>query len=229
MSAELIQNIVLITFLGILLAFNPMLLVVDVLLVLRSKRPILNSIILTAGFVSAILLMLAIAGALVDPDSQISLSKISGNLRLPPLVQVLAGGLLIGYAAKRYRDKPSGTPSKQIHKIEVPQKPHQIFLFGFLKTPFSATNIFAVLILARLAAVNNWQPASAVIAAVWLLLVGIIPLVAVVYYHQYKNHYLVRLNQRIDRALTYDFGNIITIALAIIGAVFAAMGVVDLL
>jgi hypothetical protein len=225
---QLLGNLLLITFLGLLVAFNPMLIVVDILLVLKSRRPILNTIILSAGFVTSIAVLFSLASQIIDPQSQISLNKLRDSLDLPPLIDIFAGLMLLTYAARRHLRKQPKT--KTINKkIGLPRKPYQLFIFGFVKAALSVTNLFAILILARISVTNDWNIAIGLVAVLWLVLIGVIPLAAVVYYHQFKHESLVSIDKRINRFLSRDTELLITYILAAAGAIFFTKGIVDLM
>jgi hypothetical protein len=225
---QLLSNLLLISFLGLLVAFNPMLIVVDIMLVLKSRRPILNTAILAAGFVSSIVLLFAIASSVIDPDSQVSLRKLKDNLELPPLVDILAGTLLLGYALKRRRNY-APRPQQAANNFKVPEKPYQLFVFGFVKAILSITNLFAVLILAKLAVTNDWNIARGLVAVLWLLLVGVIPLAAIAYFRQFRHESLVNIDKRINRIMSRDTALLITYVLGVTGALFTISGLVNLL
>jgi hypothetical protein len=226
--AQLLGNLLLITFLGLLVAFNPMLIVVDILLVLKSQRPILNTVILSAGFVTSIALLFSVASQVIDPQSQISLNKLGENLDIPPFIDIFAGLMLLAYSVRRYTRKQTKHKAAN-KKLGIPQKPYQLFMFGFIKAALSVTNLFAILILARISVSNDWNIAIGLMAVLWLVLIGVIPLAAVVYYHQFKHESLISIDKRINRFLSRDTELLITYILASAGAIFIAKGTVSLI
>lgn len=222
-------NLLLIIFLGVLVAFNPMLIAVDILLVLRTKRPILNTAILTAGFMSSIVLLFVVAISVIDQDTQISVGKLRGSLEIPPLVDIIAGALLLGLAVKRQVRPQSDALSSNRKGFKIPERPSQLFVFGFAKASLSITNLFAVLILAKMAAINNWDPIVGFMAVTFLLLIGIVPLATVAYYRQFKHKSLASIDKRINTIMSRDTRALITYILAAAGIIFIANGLIGLL
>jgi len=226
---SLLINLLLLTLLGLLVAFNPTLIVVDLLLVLRSSRPIFNTAILAAGLISSMALLFAIASLFIDPDSQISLRQLNLGIEIPPLIDILAGSLLLAYALNRSRRTRMSKSTKKGIDIRIPEKPRQLFMFAFIKASISVSNIFAILILAKLAATNNWNPALGAVAVIWLIVVGVIPLAIVAYYHEFKHQSLMTINQRLNAVLSKDIQSILTYALATIGVIFIVSGAIGLI
>lgn len=226
---QLVSNLLLITFLGLLVAFNPMLIVVDIVLVLKSSRPILNTIILTSGFVTSIVILFTVASLVIDPDSQISLARLKEGLNLPPLIDILAGCLLLFYAIARSRRPKTNRPSKSSSNFKIPEKPYQLFAFGLVKAALSVTNIFAILVLAKLSATNDWNVAVGLMAIVWLLIVGVIPLAAIAYYRQFRHESLLTIDKRLNAIMSRDIQAMLTYALGVAGVLFIASGLVNLI
>ena len=217
-----------ITLLGLLVAFNPMLIAVDIVLVLRSKRPILNTSILIAGFISSLTLLFVVATLLIDPDSQFSLRKIKDTLELPAIIDILAGALLIGWALKRL----GAAGQKRIvmpANLKVPESPTGLFAFAFVKAALSATNVFAVLVLAKVSAANGWNPALGAMAIFWLLAIGVIPLLTLAYLRQFKHKSLVSIDKKLNSLLARDITSVINYIIGGVGIFFLASGIIEIL
>jgi hypothetical protein len=226
---DIITDVFLITILGMLVAFSPMLIIISMVLVLKSSRPILNTVILMAGYILSLFLLFIFASLLIDPNSDISLRKIKSDLDLPAIVDIIAGLTLVGWASKKYTSLKGARSPKKLNDFKIPEKPLHLFGFGFAKALLSATNLFAVLILAKVVTEKNWSIAQGVVAILWLLVVGIMPLLAIVYYHEFKNEKLLSINNRLNSAMDHDKDMILTYALAIVGMVFVLSGVVGII
>lgn len=221
--------LLLLTLLGLLVAFNPMLIVVDILLVLKTRRPILNSLILAGGFVSSLLAILFIAGLVMDPEGSVSLRQLSDSISIPPLIDLAAGLLLIIYVAKRYI-RVGPLPSPKTFKIEnAPDKPLPLFIFSFVKTALSLTNLFVILLLAKALVTNSWSLLVSFAAIAWVIIIGLMPIAMIVYYHEFKHESLVAVEKRIDGWMSKDTTKLINYGLLIIGIFLAAKGAFGIL
>ena len=225
---SLIYNLLFITFLGLLVSFNPLLIVVEFLLILKTKRPIFNSLLLLAGFVSAISLLFFVFSMIIDPNSQLSFTKLKEGLDLPPIIDIAAGGLLMIFGIRKYsRPKASQNIAKAID-IKIPDKPFGIFIFGFVKAILSVSNIFAVMLLARQAVLSNWSLAIGFMAVIWLLIIGIVPLIYMMYLHWFKRDNLAVIDKKLNQLLSRDTTNLLAYGFVLIGIFFVTKGVFQL-
>ena len=222
------QNILLVTFLGIIVSFNPTLIVVDFLLVLKSKRPIFNTIVLLAGFATAIIILASFAWLLIDPDSQLSFNRLREELNMPPVVDITAGLLILIFGLNKYRESVTNKTKRKPKDIQIPQKPKQIFMFALIKTPLSLTNLFAILLLAKQAASGKWEPVAAFLALIWLLLLGVLPILYMMYLHWFKKASLDVIDKKLNKLLAKDTSLIIGLSCVALGAFFVVKGITDL-
>ncbi len=226
---EFIYGLFIVSLLGLILSFNPMLIVVDFLLVLRSKRPIFNTIMLLAGFATSVAIMFTLASMAISPDSDISIQKIKESFDLPSSVEVLAGLLLVGYGIKRYKIKSSFKSTRSLANFKLPEGPIKIFLFGLVKSTLSVSNIFAILVLARQAVVGNWSVTISTMVLVWILIIGFLPLLYIMYLHWFRHQSLNRIDEKLNVWVQKDTSSYIAYGLILIGAIFAVKGAVGFL
>src|SRR5436190_23042606 len=98
---QLIVNLLLVTLGGLLIAFNPSLIVINFFVVLKSKRPIRDAIVLIAGVVLPIVLIALITIFWLEPDSSFRVGGLADKIAIPPLIDLLFGLSLIVYASLR--------------------------------------------------------------------------------------------------------------------------------
>ena len=224
---ELLGNLLLITFFGLFLAFNPMLIVVDMFLVLKSRQPIKNTLLLIAGFATSITLLFILFSNIINPNSEISIRKLETSLSVPPIIDILCGTLLV-LAAIKYRSRPSIVKKSTTQAISIPRGSLAIYSFSLIKSFLSLTNLFAVLALAKLYAINSWNMGIGAVALCWLLLVGVIPIIFIVYLHYFKHESLLAIDKRVNRFLARDTNSLIAAGVALIGIVFVLKGLLDI-
>lgn len=223
-AGNLLSSIVLLTFLGLLLAFNPMLIVVDILLVLKTKRPIFNTVMLLLGFGTSVLIIFSLANLLIGPSSDIDI-EILKNLDLPPVIDVVAGSLLFAYGLGKFFDAKL-KPAQAVKKInfEIPQGPLKIYAFGVVKSFLSVSNLVAILLLTRQAISGNWSLGISTLALVWLIIIGFLPLFYIMYMHWFKNESLQKIDARINDWLGRDTSKAVSLGMVVVGATLLAKG-----
>ncbi|HEY4964604.1 MAG TPA: GAP family protein [Candidatus Saccharimonadales bacterium] len=221
----LIVNLFVLTFLGLLIAFSPMLIIVNMVIVLTTKRPIWNALILTAGVVTPLILIAILAEIFIGPHTSISISSISAKIQLPSIIDLLFGITLIIVALKRaYTYK-----QEEVHQVKSltppSDKPKSLFIFGFLKSLLSVTNIFAILLVVQITKTYNRMPIVNVLGLFYTILIGIIPLMLIIYYRQYRPGSLAKMNQKLDNLLKTNIQLFIVILLLLFGVYFIISGV----
>lgn len=219
----LILNILLITMLGLLIAFSPMLVLVNVLVVLRSQRPILRTAVLMAGMVLPLLIIAGLAAVFLEPDSQVSFRGLSDKISVPPLLDLLLGLWLISLALKRWRyTKTHGTHKKTSKLISKnpPDKLPSLFMFAFFKSILSVTNIFAILVLAKFMLVHSIPQPFSTLAVLWVILIGLVPFLIILYYYFFKHDMLEQLDKQVDKLLSRNIDVAITLGLLAAGLFF---------
>ncbi|HSX53635.1 MAG TPA: GAP family protein [Patescibacteria group bacterium] len=227
---ELVFDFVLISIAGLLIAFSPMLIITDLLIVLKSKRPLLHTVVLLGSVALPLLLLSLVAAIFIKPDSDISLRGLAEKISLPPLVDILIGITLIIYAIKRFRrfkyHSPDSVKTAKIGKAP-PSKLMPLFMFGFFKTLLSVTNIFAILFVTKLITSNKLDPLLALLILFWTIAVGIIPFLIIIYYQKNRRQYLIRLQNKIDNILTDNIQLYLMIGLGALGTAIACFGLVQ--
>lgn len=227
---HVILSVFVLTILGMFIAFSPMLIAVNLLIVVRSKRPILNTLILMAGVVVPLIIVSVLAKSYIHPDTAISISAISRKVSIPPLIDLLFGLSLLAWAITRLRRERPGAQQKQKTALNPPvDKPVALFWFGFVKSGLSVTNIFAILVVVKLVMINSLSPVAALLALLWTICVGLVPFLSELYLHKFKRDYLAKLNATLDTIMAKNITLWITIALFVASAYFCISALLELL
>jgi hypothetical protein len=228
--AQTIINVLLLTLLGLLIAFNPALIIVDLFVVLQSKKPIRDALILISGVLLPLIIVAAISIFWLKPDSSFHIGTYASKINIPPLIEIIFGLSLLVYASVHQLKKPARHEKSAIKKksMQIIASPGSIFTFSFVKSSLSITNLLAVVVLAKIINENKTGPLPALIGIMWALLIGISPLLAMPYMHRYRPHHLMRIQSKIDRLLSRENSALITILLSVIGLGFMIHGVIKL-
>lgn len=214
-------NLILISIAGLFIAFSPLLIITDMLIVLRSRRPLLHTGILLMSIALPLIVLGIAASFVIKPDTAIDLKAISVKLSVPPLFTLLLGCILGGMGYSRLgrlrHEKGIKHPPKKSMK-PPPAKLLPLFTFGFMKSLLSVTNIFAILLVTKLIVTQNMNPLGALIILFWTIAIGLIPFFIVIYYHHNRRERLLNLQSRVEARLAVNLQLYIGIGLLAIGA-----------
>lgn len=227
---KLLSDLIIVTLLGLFIAFSPMLIIVNLLIVLRSNKPMVHAVALIAGILTPLLLVAGLGLLFISPDSQISLRAISQKINIPPLIDLLFGLSLLIMATKQLV-KPTLTPKPaNAEQFHIPNDNFwSLYAFGFMKSLLSATNLFAVLVVVKIIIQSALNPLFDLALLGWTLAVGMIPFVLTLYYHRFRRGYLVTLNKRLNEVLARNVRRLIVVGLYALGSLFSLFGVWGLL
>lgn len=224
---QFITDIIIVTFLGLFIAFSPMLIMVNLLIVLKSKRPILHAVALILGIITPLLIVAWIGLQFINPDSQISISSISASLQIPPLIDISFGLALFGVAIKQMLKPPELFAKASEFKIPTDTF-GAMFAFGFMKSLLSATNLFAILVMVKLIIESSLNPMLDLIILLWTLAVGLIPFAIVLYYHRFRKGYLLKLNKKLNEIMARNLRRVVIVGLYAVATMFTLAGLYEL-
>lgn len=220
-----IGNLFILTFLGIMIAFSPLLIMVNMIIVLTTKRPILNALVLIAGVAAPLLLIALIAQAVIDPSTTISLGSIAERIQLPAIIDLALGVVLIVFGLKHASSYRSDEKTSDISTLQPPTDSlKSLFAFGFFKSLLSVTNVFAILFVIKLTKVYQLGPAVGLLALFWTITIGLLPLFMALYYHRFRPHQLKKFSRKLNEMLNTNIQLMVVIASLIIGSYFCISG-----
>lgn len=220
---NLVTNFLILTFLGLMIAFSPILIIVYTVIVLTTKRPILNAIILIAGVAAPLLLIALIANIFIDPNTTINFSDIAEKVSLPAIVDIIFGLALFVVGFRRVRNGRSTEQKEQPFRAP-PDNPKSLFIFGFFKSLLSVTNIFAILLVVQIIKAHSRQPFVDLLAILWTILIGVVPLLLIIYYRQFRPQSIEKLSDRINGLLRRNLQLILIILIFVGSSYFFVSG-----
>jgi len=220
----------LITLLGVLIAFSPMIVILNLVVVLKSARPVRNCLILIAGVATPLILVALLALALIDPSQEISLRGIGEKISLPAGINLLFGFWLLFVAFKRLSQRHVAPKPSNLLKMptSVPEKPSALFIFAFIKSTLSVTNLFAIFVVAKVLITSHSPSIVGFFAFLWVLLIGIMPFLTTLYLYFFKKQSLDQLSKRTEALLAINIQRTLTIVLFVVGAGFTINGLVKI-
>ncbi len=221
----------LISILGLLIAFSPMIVIVNLIVVLKSSRPILRTLILMTGMVIPLIIVASLANLLLTANAQISFRWLAEKISIPPLINLAFGLWLIGVGWRRWQYSAAHNgPKKPLSLImnHPPDKFSGLFTFAFIKSALSITNIFAILVVCNLVITKNVKEPMAVIAILWVILIGLLPFGVILFFYFFKHEKLEQLSSRVDNVLNRNIDTVINLGLIGLGAFFAVLGALHL-
>jgi hypothetical protein len=224
---ELILNLILVLFLGLLIAFNPSLIVINLLLVLESRRPIRDTMILIAGVILPLIIIFLIAVFWLKPDSSFQLRGSLPDIKIPPLIDIIFGLGLLVYVWRRLHAKPNPQKPSAIsaRAKRMLVNPGSIFSFGFIRSGLSASSLLAVLMIAKTMIVNQTRPLVALLSVILAFVIGIAPLLVAPYLYKYNPNGLKKAQVFINKLLAKGSATLVTVLLTAIGVGFLMHGV----
>lgn len=229
--AQTIANFFLITLLGLLIAFSPSLIIINLLLTLKSAKPIRDTIVLIAGAILPLIILLLVLIFWVQPDGSFRLGHSLSQYGIPPLIDLLVGLSLLGYAAWRrfgrqaVIKKPKGMSERTKKMIA---NPSSIFSFAFVRSSLSVIRLLAVIYLAKTIVLSGRRPIVEFLATVWVIALAMAPLIAAPFLYKYRPQVLETTQAGIDRLMARDLSNIVTLIITLVGAWLTVHGFLQL-
>lgn len=174
-------------FLGLIVAFSPTIVFTELAVILKSKRPVLASIALIAGVGVALLSLIVIGLLIFNPGQQVNIPSTREVLRLVPILDIIAGVLLV-WGGNKYTNK---TKDKSPSKTSLGIK--SLFLFGLIKMATSLSTLGAIIIAVRVLETHIGDSFWLILAVAWLLVVAMLPFVILVLIKLFKPEKLTKL------------------------------------
>jgi hypothetical protein len=210
--------------LGVLLAFSPTIILTEIAVLTKSKKPFLYSVFFIAGVAAPILLFGAIAVLFIDPSSNFTIPQTKHILKILPVLDVLIGILFI-IAGIQVGKKRSHQAKKEITADDVIFSTGKLFWFGFLRTATRLSGLAAILLAAQLIKQNLDTGISTVVSLVWLVIIAITPLVVLLLLQRSDSKYFVKIASYSDKVASLSWRKIISIGLIVVGTGMILYGI----
>lgn len=210
--------------LGILLAFSPTVVITELAILSKSKKPIEHTIFLMLGVAIPIVIMTALAFFLVDPDAEYSVPQTRHILELLPFLNVIIGALFI-IAGLRIggRGKKATEPMKQ-EKTATILNSKKLFWFGFIRTATRLTGIAAILMAAQLLKRNYESGVFTFVGIAWFAVVALAPLIVLLIMQRLNSRTLQRINTYSERVASISWRRVAANILLVAGIAFIIYG-----
>jgi hypothetical protein len=181
----IISLIVLLALLGIIVAFSPTLVLTEITVLLKSKKPVVHVMALISGIALAVAIVTSVAVTLLQPSTEINIPVLRDSMRGGPFIDLLIGILLcvIGwYGLRRIASHQEKKPSKLSAENLLTTK--KLFFFGLAKMATSVSSIIAIVFAARFIKEVTRSSLSQFAAGLWLVAIAVTPFVilALMYY-----------------------------------------------
>jgi hypothetical protein len=210
-------------FLGLIVAFSPTIVFTELAVILKSKRPILASIALIAGVGVALISLVIISIIIFNPSQQIDIPSTREVLKLVPLLDIVAGILLI-WGSRRYsvnKQTKSGTSGNVLG-------PKSLFWFGLIKMLTSLSTLGAIIIAVRLLETHVASGFWLIIATAWLLIVAMLPFVILVLIKLFKPEKLIKLENASKKMDTINWRQLFSKLMLWLGILLIVYGLFSL-
>lgn len=224
----LILIIFVLSFLGMVVAFSPTLVITEVTVLLKSKNPFWHTIALISGISLAIVIYSFIATLAIDPSEQITIPFGEDKFDSTPIIDALTGLGLILLGIK-FLKEPKKHTSKSRFKPENLLNTKTLFWFGLLKMFTSISSLVAIILAARLIKTFLHHGTTQFIAVFWLIVVSILPFVLIAAAKAYKPGIFKRIESSFEFLKLKNWRKIICTSAIIVGALFVFSSVIAFL
>lgn len=214
--------------LGLVVAFSPTLVLTEIAVLTKSQKPLIHSVALITGIASAVALFCIITAIFVDPSKDFSLPWNQFKLSSVPLIDIIAGILLIELG-RRLLSKPA-TKNASTSKFN-PSKimtTRSLYWFGLLKMATSLSSIAAIVYASRFVKTYLDKESQQVIALVWLLIIAIVPFLLLVGIKLFRPGTFQNIQNASDRVTAISWRRYAIIASFCAGGLLIVMGLSNL-
>jgi hypothetical protein len=210
------------TFLGLFVAFNPLLLVSELAIILKSKRPILNAIVLVAGIATP-LILLAIIGGLIFNDST-SINAFDINIHLSPLLNIIIGFILVLIGLRmRFFPKPVTRKKLQASDLSVAS----LYGFAFFRSALSFSSIIGIVTATKIIKDATDNYIVVLLGLLWTISVGMIPFFGMIGFSLKRPDSIKSLERRIDPFMNRSYKPLAIWGCILLGSYLIIVGVMN--
>jgi hypothetical protein len=212
------------TFFGIFIAFNPLLLMSELAIIIKSKRPLLYATVLVLG-VATPLVLIAIIGSIFFDDST-SIEAFHINIEVSPLLNIILGATFLGVAL-RISTAKEPVKQKPLSADKLALKP--LFIFAFFRSALSFTSIIGIVAATKVLKDLTDNYALVLIGLLWTICIGMLPFVSMIGYSVKRPETVKTIQDKVDPLMNRSFRPIIIWGCVILGGFQIAVGVTKLI
>lgn len=212
------------SFLGIFVAFNPLLLVSELVIILKSKRPLLNTIIFMTGVALPLIIFALIGAVIFQEDTRIE--PLHNSIELSPVVNIAIGVILILMALRQFinHQKPIANGADVFKKNTASLSYASVFGFAFFRSALSFTSIIGILAATKLIKEYTDNYIIILLGVFWTICIGMLPFLGLLGASLKRPDALKFIEQRVDPILNKNYKASIKWICLILGIYFAAKG-----
>ncbi|MCA9332503.1 GAP family protein [Candidatus Saccharibacteria bacterium] len=214
------------SFFGIFVAFNPMLLVSELLIILRSKRPLLFSLVFIMGASIPLIVIAAIGAAIFKEDTVIR--PFGSDIKLSPFLNVLIGVILLLVSVRLFFNGKISTAHKVSKNSANNMSIWALFWFAFFRSALSFTSIIGIVAAAKVIKDYTDNYFVSLLGLFWTILIGMLPFWGLLGYSIKRPESIKVIENKIDPILNINYKNSIRWVLLIAGVFFIFRGLINI-
>ena len=224
----ILVSLLLISALGIVIAFSPTLVITELTILTRSKSPVVQSTAFIAGIGLAVSLFSLGALLLINPSNQITLPSTHDIIKSLPIADILAGSMLIFVSTRLLQAKLNETVRKHSFNPNKLLTAKALFWFGFIKMGTSLSSIAAIILAARYIMTSQHAGTLQFASVLWLTAVAVLPFILILLLQQYRPESFTKIQNVSDRALSLNWRRLVAFVFAAAGCYFVLAGTLNL-
>lgn len=216
--------------LGIIIAFSPTLILTEIAVLTRSKKPFIHTVALISGISVPILLFSLAALTFVDPQTSYQLPSTRQVIGGIPLFDVLIGMVLIFTGIHLFKPRPNNEKAAKTSKINSEKmfSSKTLFWFGLIKMATSLSSIAAILIGVRyIKSLLGGEAVVQTVALFWMVAVSILPFLLIASMSRYFPKTFSRIKLTSDKVVGYNWRLIACAVMIGAGVIFIAAGIIN--
>lgn len=214
----------LISVMGIVIAFSPTLILTELTILTRSKKPVVQTLSLIAGIALAIALFCAAVIIFVGPNSNFTVPSTRQVISSIPIIDIIAGILLVITGLRLPLSGSNNSVKKSRFSPEKLLNTKTLFWFGLVKMATSLSSIAAIFIALRFIMTSVDTGTLQLASILWLILVAILPFAIILSLKQYKPDIFAKIQNASDRAVNINWRRVIAFSLIVAGSYFIFSG-----
>jgi hypothetical protein len=219
----LIVSVIILAFLGVVIAFSPTLMLTLIAILTRSKKPFLDSLFLIAGIGLSVTIFSIGTMLFVDPAKVIELPSTTDVLGRVPLVDIIAGILLLVVGLRLLRPTNDKRQNSQ-KSSEYTMNPKTLFWFGFIKMSTSLSSVAAIIIASRFIKTYYTFNTAQFAAILWLVCISLSPFLLLIAAKKYRPQLFKKIQNASDRVSTLDWRRLLAGVVLIASISFLMIG-----
>lgn len=226
--AAFVAVIIGLAILGIIVSFSPTLIITEIAVLTRSKKPFIDSVALIAGIAVPVLILTMLAFFFANPDKTYDLPSTKEIVGSIPILDIIIGIVLLFAGARLYKPKSKKVEKTKEFKPEKLFSTKALFWFGLIKMSTSLSSLAAILIGVRyIKSLLTDDVVAQTVALIWLVAVSIFPFMLIASIQQYFPKTFMRVKASSDRIVGYNWRLVASVIMILAGIIFIITGVVN--